>query len=44
MGVPVISSDVGGQSDLIDDYVGRLIPMLQEEVVDFDTRDFVLFP
>lgn len=40
MGVPVISSDVGGQSDLIDDYVGRLIPMLQEEVVDFDTRDF----
>lgn len=36
MGVPVISSDVGGQRDLIDDTVGRLIPMRQNEANDLD--------
>lgn len=30
MGVPVISSDVGGQKELVDDKVGRLLPFLQE--------------
>lgn len=40
MGVPVVSSDVGGQRDLIDDSVGKLIPMRQEEDGDFDKRVF----
>lgn len=40
MGVPVVSSDVGGQSDLIDHSVGALVPMRQEEGGDFDTRKF----
>lgn len=40
MGVPVISSDVGGQRDLIDNSVGRLIPMQQHESTDFDARSF----
>ena len=40
MGVPVISSDVGGQSDLIDDSVGKLIPLFQDEETEFDSRNF----
>lgn len=40
MGVPVISADVGGQKDLIDDSVGKLIPCLQSECADFDQRKF----
>lgn len=40
MGVPVISSDVGGQKDLIDDSVGRLISMRQSEASDLDKRVF----
>lgn len=40
MGVPVISSDVGGQKDLIDSAVGKLIPMRQNEAADLDARDF----
>ena len=31
MGVPVISSDVGGQGELIDDSVGVIVPCLQDE-------------
>lgn len=31
MRTPVITSDVGGQSELIDESVGRVIPLLQEE-------------
>lgn len=31
MGVPVISSDVGGQGELVDSKVGKLIPLLQNE-------------
>ena len=31
MGVPVISADVGGQRELIDSKVGRIVPCLQEE-------------
>ncbi len=40
MGVPVVSADVGGQKDLIDDSVGALIPCLQSEAEDFDARTF----
>lgn len=31
MGVPIVSSDVGGQKDLVDNTVGALIPCLQDE-------------
>ena len=31
MGVPVVSSDVGGQSELIDDSVGVVVPLMQKE-------------
>lgn len=40
MGVPVISSDVGGQKDLIDSTVGRLIPSRQDEVTGIDNRTY----
>ncbi len=40
MGVPVVSSDVGGQGELIDNTVGRLIPLHQCEESDLDNRDF----
>lgn len=31
MGVPVVSSDVGGQKELINDKVGKIVPCLQDE-------------
>ena len=31
MGIPVISADVGGQKELIDDNVGVIVPCLQKE-------------
>lgn len=40
MGVPVISSAVGGQGDLIDDHVGKLIEMRQKEDSSLDNREF----
>ncbi|MDE7310118.1 MAG: glycosyltransferase [Eubacterium sp.] len=40
MGVPVISSDVGGQRDLIDASVGRLIKTSQDEKSGIDNRKF----
>ncbi len=40
MEVPVISSDVGGQRDLIGPDVGALIPLWQTEETDFDSRTF----
>ena len=40
MGVPVISSDVGGQRDLIDSTVGRLIKTTQDEETGLDSRKF----
>ena len=40
MGVPVISTDVGGQGDLIDSTVGRLIKTKQDEETEFDSRSF----
>ena len=40
MGVPVISSDAGGQKDLIDHTVGALIPLRQNEAEQYDYRSF----
>lgn len=40
MGVPVVSADVGGQKDLIDETVGALIPCMQEESESLDARSF----
>lgn len=37
MGVPVISSNVGGQAELINEEVGKIIPCMQEEK---DIHDF----
>lgn len=34
MGVPVVSSDVGGQKELVDSKVGALVPLLQDERLD----------
>lgn len=41
MGVPVISSDVGGQKELITDDVGIIVPCLQNEkqILDFNYSD-----
>ncbi len=39
MKTPVISSDVGGQGDLIDESVGALIPMLQSEADSLEKRE-----
>ena len=38
MGTPVVSSDVGGQGEMIDDKVGALIPLMQNEKLNWDTR------
>ncbi len=40
MGVPVISSDVGGQKDLIDCSVGRLIKTCQDEKDGIDNKKY----
>lgn len=41
MGVPVVSSDVGGQRDLIDATVGAIIPLYQQENAEnLDSRTF----
>ncbi len=40
MGVPIVSADVGGQKDLVDDTVGALIPFMQDEADEFDARNF----
>lgn len=39
MSIPVITADVGGQKELIDDSVGRLLPLLQDER-DIDKREY----
>ena len=39
METPVISADVGGQGELIDETVGRLIPLGQAET-DIDSREY----
>jgi glycosyltransferase involved in cell wall biosynthesis len=40
MGVPVVSSDVGGQKELIDQEVGQIIPLYQDETLDLNSRQF----
>ena len=40
MGKPVVTSDVGGQAELIDETVGRVLPLLQSEADGLDDRDF----
>ena len=40
MGKPVVTSDVGGQAELIDDTVGRVLPLLQSEAEELDNRMF----
>lgn len=40
MGVPVVTSDVGGQRELVDETVGRVVPLLQSESEDEDDRNF----
>lgn len=40
MGIPVVSSDVGGQSDLIGSDVGALVPLQQSEENDLNKRIF----
>ena len=41
MGVPVVSSDVGGQKELIGDDVGQIVPCLQKEtqIKDFNYKE-----
>ena len=40
MGKPVVTSDVGGQAELIDSTVGKVLPLLQSEAEELDSRDF----
>lgn len=39
MGVPVVSADVGGQKELIDEHVGAIVPCLQKET-EIDNYDY----
>ena len=41
MGKPVVTSDVGGQAELIDGTVGRVLPLLQSEAEELDSRKFL---
>lgn len=38
MGKPVITSDVGGQSELVNEAVGAVIPLFENEKTDLDNR------
>jgi glycosyltransferase involved in cell wall biosynthesis len=40
MGTPVVSSDVGGQKELIDESVGAILPLMQIESEELDKREF----
>ena len=40
MSTPVITSDVGGQAELIDRTVGKVLPLLQSESEELDSREF----
>lgn len=40
MGVPIVSSDVGGQGEVVDGEVGAILPMLQNEADDFGSHEF----
>ena len=47
MGVPVISSDVGGQKELINEEVGKIVPCMQKETdiynFKYDENEIKLF-
>lgn len=40
MGTPVVTSDVGGQAELVNAQTGAVVPLLQSEADDEDSRDF----
>lgn len=40
MGVPIVSADVGGQSDLVGSDVGALIPCLQDEETALENHNY----
>ena len=40
MSRPVITSDVGGQAELVDEETGKVIPLMQSEEKDLDKREF----
>ena len=40
MSTPVVTSDVGGQTELIDDTVGRALPLMQSESQELDNQNF----
>lgn len=40
MGLPVVSSDVGGQSELVNENTGHLIPCLQDETRDLYNENY----
>ena len=40
MGVPVVTSDAGGQRELVDETVGRVLPLFQSEETGLDDRSF----
>lgn len=46
MGVPVVSCDVGGQKELINDDVGVIVPCLQneEDIFDYEYKDDEIIP
>lgn len=42
MGVPIVSADVGGQRELVNDRNGRILPLLQRESEDFGNTVYSL--
>lgn len=40
MGVPVVTSDVGGQAELVDKSVGYVLPLMQDEATEYTSRKY----
>ena len=40
MGVPVVTSDVGGQAELVDESVGYVLPLMQDEATEYASRKY----
>lgn len=40
MGVPVVTSDVGGQAELVDESVGYALPLMQDEATEYGSRKY----
>lgn len=40
MGVPVVTSDVGGQAELVDESVGYAVPLMQDEATEYTSRNY----